>query len=65
MVVAVVSDRNAAEHDAIRAAIEQRLKEKLGVRIRAEIVAPGALDALTEVNVAPKLKRFRDDRTAS
>ena len=35
------------------------------MRIRAEVVAPGALDALTEVNVAPKLKRFRDDRTAS
>ena len=50
---------------AIRAAIEARLKEKLGVRIRAEIVAPGALDTLTEVNIAPKLKRFRDDRTAS
>src|SRR5580765_6946866 len=65
MIVAVVSDRSPAEHDTIRAAIEERLKEQLGVRIRAEIVAPGALDTLTEVNVAPKLKRFRDDRTAS
>ena len=65
MIVSVVSDRAPAEYDAIRDAIEQRLKEKLGVRIRAEVVAPGALDALTEVNVAPKLKRFRDDRTVS
>src|SRR6185436_1710308 len=56
MIVAVVSDRAVSEHEAIRAAIEARLKEKLGVRIRAEIVVPGALDGLTEVNVAPKLK---------
>ena len=63
MIVSVVSDRASSEHDAIRDAIEQRLKERLGVRIRAEVVAPGALDMLTEVNVAPKLKRFRDDRT--
>ena len=65
MIVSVVSDRASSEHDAIRDAIEQRLKEKLGVRIRAEVVAPGALDGLTEVNVAPKLKRFRDDRTVT
>ena len=46
MIVAVVSDRDPAEHDAIRDAVEQRLKERLGVRIAAEVVAPGALDAL-------------------
>jgi hypothetical protein len=34
----------------------------LGVRIAAEVVPPGALDAWTEVNVSPKLKRFRDER---
>jgi hypothetical protein len=44
--------------------VEARLKERLGVRIRAEVVAPGALDELTEVGAAPKLKRFRDDRNA-
>ena len=30
--------------------------------ITAEVVAPGALDAWTEVGTSPKLKRFRDDR---
>jgi hypothetical protein len=26
------------------------------------VVPPGALDAWTEVDVSPKLKRFRDER---
>ena len=30
--------------------------------ITAEVVAPGALDELTEVGTAPKPKRFRDER---
>ena len=42
-------------------AVETRLKDRLGVRIAVEVVAPGALDAWTEVDVSPKLKRFRDD----
>jgi phenylacetate-CoA ligase len=62
MIVTVVSDRASSEHEAIRDAVEARLKEQLGVRIRAEVVAPGALDAFTEAGVLPKLKRFRDDR---
>jgi phenylacetate-CoA ligase len=64
MIVAVVSDRRPAEFDAISDTVEARLKERLGVRIRVEVVAPGALDTLTEAGVAPKLKRFRDDRNA-
>jgi hypothetical protein len=28
-----------------------------------EVVAPGSLDVDTEVNVAAKLQRFRDERT--
>jgi phenylacetate-CoA ligase len=62
LVVSVVSRRDAGEHDALRAAIETRLKDRLGVRVAAEVVAPGALDAWTEVDVSPKLKRFRDER---
>jgi len=62
LVVSVVSDRTQAEFAAVADAVEQRLKDRLGVRIRAEVVAPGALDAWTEVGVAPKLKRFRDER---
>ena len=64
MIVAVVSDRAPRDFDAIRGTIEARLKERLGVRIRAEVMVPGALDELTQVGVAPKLKRFRDDRNA-
>jgi phenylacetate-CoA ligase len=62
LIVSVVSDRDPSEFAAVGAAVEDRLKERLGVRIAAEVVRPGALDEWTEVNVAPKLKRFRDER---
>jgi phenylacetate-CoA ligase len=62
LIVSVVSDRDPAAFPALADAVEQRLKERLGVRIAAEVLAPGALDVWTEVDVAPKLKRFRDER---
>ena len=62
LVVRVTSDADPSTFEALGAAVEARLIERLGVKIRAEVVAPGALDAWTEVGVAPKLKRFRDDR---
>ncbi|HMG27333.1 MAG TPA: hypothetical protein VKH36_11030, partial [Acidimicrobiia bacterium] len=62
LIVSVVSKRDHAEFDAIAAAVEHRLKERLGVRIGAEVVEPGKLDAWTEVDMSPKLKRFRDER---
>jgi phenylacetate-CoA ligase len=62
LVVSVASDRDPDEFPAIAAAVEERLKERLGVRITSEVVRPGELDAWTEVNVSPKLKRFRDER---
>jgi phenylacetate-CoA ligase len=62
LVVSVASERDPSAFPAIADAVEARLKERLGVRIAAEVVAPGALDAWTEVDVSPKLKRFRDER---
>jgi phenylacetate-CoA ligase len=62
LVVSVASDRDPDEFPAIAAAVEERLKERLGVRIASDVVRPGELDAWTEVNVTPKLKRFRDER---
>ncbi len=62
LIVSVVSEQSPGEFAALRTAVEDRLKERLGVRIRAEVVGPGELDAWTEVNVSPKLKRFRDER---
>jgi phenylacetate-CoA ligase len=62
MIVSVVSDRSEDEFPALQAAVEARIKDRLGVRMRVEVVRPGALDALTGVGTSPKLKRFRDDR---
>jgi phenylacetate-CoA ligase len=62
LVVSVVSERDPNEFAMIAGAVEERLKERLGVRIAADVVRPGELDAWTEVNVSPKLKRFRDER---
>jgi phenylacetate-CoA ligase len=62
LVVSVVSERDPSAFPSIADAVEVRLKERLGVRIAVEVVAPGALDAWTEVDVSPKLKRFRDER---
>jgi phenylacetate-CoA ligase len=60
--LSVVSGRDPSAFPAIAAAVETRLKDRLGVRIGVEVVVPGALDAWTEVDVSPKLKRFRDER---
>jgi phenylacetate-CoA ligase len=62
LIVSVVSERDASTFPVIAEALEQRLKERLGVRIAAEVVTPGALDAWTGVDVSPKLRRFRDER---
>ncbi len=62
LIVSVVSEREPGEFPAIAAAAEERLKERLGVRIKAEVVRAGELDDWTEVDVSPKLKRFRDER---
>jgi phenylacetate-CoA ligase len=62
LIISVASEAATDELVVLQEAIEARLKERLGVKIRAEIVRPGELDEWTEVNKAPKLKRFRDDR---
>src|SRR3954447_3713076 len=62
MIVSVVSDRDPKEYGALQAAVEARIKERLGVRMRVEVVVPGALDAWAGVGSATKLKRFRDER---
>jgi phenylacetate-CoA ligase len=63
LIVAVVSDRDASEYPAVASAVGARLKEELGLAMVVEVVAPGSLDVDTEVNVAAKLQRFRDERT--
>lgn len=62
LILSVVSDSAPDQFPAVQSAVETRLKDQLGVRIGVEVVAPGALDAWTEVDTSPKLKRFRDDR---
>ncbi|MGF0313426.1 phenylacetate--CoA ligase family protein [Rhodococcus sp. IEGM1428] len=62
LIAEIVSENPRQEWEGIRMDIEQRLKDKLGVHIAAEVVAPGALDVRTGIATAPKPKRFQDDR---
>ena len=64
LVVSVASDaRPVAARRRSPTAIETQAQGPARRRAsRAEVVAPGALDAWTEVGTSPKLKRFRDDR---
>jgi phenylacetate-CoA ligase len=62
LILSVVSDRARTEHPVVRDTLEDRLRERLGLRIEVEVVSPGVLDDWTEVNTAPKPKRFRDER---
>jgi len=62
LVVSVVSDADPSRYAAVQEAIEERLHARLGLKIRAEVVAPGAIDEWTEIHTSPKPKRFRDER---
>jgi hypothetical protein len=46
----------------VRQAVEEKLRDRLGVRIDVQVVAPGSLDPHTGAGTAAKLKRFRDER---
>jgi hypothetical protein len=62
LVFSVTSNEDPSTWSALRAAVEDKLKDRFGVAIKVDVVAPGALDAWTELNHAAKLKRFRDER---
>jgi phenylacetate-CoA ligase len=62
LILYVVSDRPTDSYAALSTEVGNRLRDRLGVSIGVEVVAPGSLDALTEVDIAAKLKRFRDER---
>lgn len=62
IVVSVVGDA-AADAPALTAAVEAALKDKVGVRIGVDIVAPGDLDERTGFGTAAKLIRFADERS--
>jgi phenylacetate-CoA ligase len=62
MVVHVVTRAPESERAEIARETEARLKERLGVRIRAVVEEHGSLDHWTEIHTSPKPKRFRDER---
>ena len=64
LIAMVVSNRPRSEFARISGDVEQRLQQRLGIKIRAEVVRPGELDALTELATSPKPKRFRDERSS-
>ena len=63
MIVHLVAQRDRPDRETIAPRAEDRLKERLGVRIRVELGEPGDLDAMTEIHTSPKPKRFRDERS--
>ncbi len=64
MITHVVAPLDRPGRDEIASKAEARLKERLGVRIRVALAAPGELDEMTEIQTSPKPKRFRDEREA-
>jgi phenylacetate-CoA ligase len=62
LLLSVVGAGAPSTYPQVAAALAEHLKQKFGVRIMAEVVAPGSLDVLTGADVSPKLKRFRDER---
>ena len=64
MTVHLTTRADPSLYDEIAAAAEDRLKDRLGVRIGVEMAGPGALDEWTEIHTSPKPKRFRDEREA-
>jgi phenylacetate-CoA ligase len=65
MVLSVVGEGAQSRWPELQSAVESKLKDTLGVRIAVEVVEPGALDGWTGAGTSPKLRRFRDDRSAS
>ena len=62
LILTVVSEADRAQYGTIAEQVAKTLQDKLGVKIQVEVAEPGAIDHLTEVNISPKLKRFRDER---
>jgi phenylacetate-CoA ligase len=62
LILSVVGEADPSEFAAVADTVAERLRDRLGVRIEVEVVAPGALDAWTGVGTAAKLRRFRDER---
>ena len=65
LIAHATSAAEPAQWPELAGAAAARLADRLGVRIRVELVAPGALDAWTELHTSPKPKRFRDERGGS
>jgi phenylacetate-CoA ligase len=63
MSLAIVAEGDPRRYPELAEAVAKRLTDVLGVNIAVDVVAPGSLDALTEVETSPKAKRFRDERT--
>jgi phenylacetate-CoA ligase len=62
MVLAVVGEGAPSHFPELAATVSKRLADILGLTIQVDVVGPGELDALTEIETAPKPKRFADER---
>jgi phenylacetate-CoA ligase len=62
MVLSVVGEGDPAGFATLSAAVGKRLTDILGLAITVNVVRPGELDALTQIETVPKPKRFADER---
>jgi phenylacetate-CoA ligase len=62
MVLAVVGEGDPSRYPELAATVSKRLADILGLAIQVDVVRPGELDAFTEIETAPKPKRFADER---
>ena len=62
MQLSIAGKGSPAGFPELASAVAKRLSDVLGVVIAVDVVAPGSLDMLTEIETSPKPKRFRDER---
>jgi phenylacetate-CoA ligase len=62
MRLSIVGEGSPSGYPGLASAVAKRLSDVLGVLIAVDVVAPGSLDTLTEIETSPKPKRFRDER---
>ena len=62
MRLSVVGEGDRSGYPELAERVGRRFADVLGIAIEVRVVAAGELDQLTEIETAPKPKRFKDER---